>query len=167
MDEHARPLVVVGVDGSRDADAAVRHAVEEARRRGGRVLAIAACSVPVLGAIDVESLPVNPEEAREATERRAREQTDEVLSGIDEASEVPLEVRAELARPVPLLVEAARDAALLVVGHRGRGPIRTALLGSVGLGCVLHAPCAVTVVRATPAAGAPATSDAGALAASR
>jgi nucleotide-binding universal stress UspA family protein len=33
-----------------------------------------------------------------------------------------------------------------VVGHRGRGAVASAFLGSTSLGCVLHAPCPVTVV---------------------
>ena len=46
----------------------------------------------------------------------------------------------------PVLVAAALDADLLVVGSRGRGPLRGAVLGSVSLHCVTHAPCPVTVV---------------------
>jgi nucleotide-binding universal stress UspA family protein len=38
-------------------------------------------------------------------------------------------------------------AALLVVGHRGRGAVATRLIGSVGLGVVVHAHCPVLVVR--------------------
>ena len=34
-----------------------------------------------------------------------------------------------------------------MLGHRGRGAVRSALLGSVGLHCVLHATCPVTTVR--------------------
>ncbi|MFC5139867.1 universal stress protein [Actinomycetospora rhizophila] len=151
-DDHRRqPTVVVGVDGSPGADAALRHAVGEARRRGGRVHAVAACDSPALGAIDVESLPVNPEQVRESTERRARQHTAEVLREV--GGDVPVEVHARLGRPTPVLVGAAHAADLLVVGHRGRGPVRSALLGSVGLGCVLHAPCPVTVVRAEPVDG--------------
>ncbi|PVZ06310.1 universal stress protein [Actinomycetospora cinnamomea] len=146
-----RPVVLVGVDGSTDADAALRYAVEEARRRGGRVLAIAAAEPPAIGALDVESMPVNPEAVRQRTARGTREHVDEVLAGV-EGDRVSVEVRARLGRPTSVLVHAARDADLLVVGHRGRGPVASALLGSVGLGCVLHAPCPVTVVRARPTA---------------
>ena len=45
------------------------------------------------------------------------------------------------------LLEKAADADLLVVGHRGRGGFKSAVLGSVGMHCVLHATCPVTVVR--------------------
>ena len=44
----------------------------------------------------------------------------------------------------------SRDADLLVLGHRGRGALRSALLGSVGLQCVMHASVPVTVVRTAP-----------------
>jgi nucleotide-binding universal stress UspA family protein len=45
------------------------------------------------------------------------------------------------------LTEAAKGAALLVVGHRGRGAIASAMLGSVGLQALMHAHCPVTIVR--------------------
>lgn len=48
--------------------------------------------------------------------------------------------------PTAVLAEAGRDAALLVVGHRGRGTARSVLLGSTGIGCVLHSLCPVSVV---------------------
>ena len=38
-DDSTTPLIVVGVDGSPDADAALHHAAAEARRRHARVLA--------------------------------------------------------------------------------------------------------------------------------
>ena len=44
-------------------------------------------------------------------------------------------------------MDAADGAELLVIGHRGRGSVASVLLGSVGLYCVLHAQCPVTVVR--------------------
>lgn len=50
-------------------------------------------------------------------------------------------------RPVTVLLDAAADAELLVVGSRGHGGFAGMLLGSVGEHVVAHAPCAVVVVR--------------------
>jgi len=57
----------------------------------------------------------------------------------------------------PVLVEAARDAQLLVVGTRGRGPVRSNVTGSVGRHCADHSsvplvivPCHDTPVPYTP-----------------
>jgi nucleotide-binding universal stress UspA family protein len=60
---------------------------------------------------------------------------------------VPVELHEVSGSPAKVLIEQARGADLLVVGHRGRGGFASALLGSVGLHCVLHAQCPVTVVR--------------------
>jgi nucleotide-binding universal stress UspA family protein len=49
-----------------------------------------------------------------------------------------------------VLVQQARGADLLVVGSRGRSRRRSALLGSVALHCVTHAPCPVMVVHGVP-----------------
>jgi nucleotide-binding universal stress UspA family protein len=65
-------------------------------------------------------------------------------------ADVPVEVHAVGGSPGYVLVEQSRDAELLVVGHRGRGGFRSAMLGSVGLQCVLHASVPVTVVRPGP-----------------
>ncbi len=46
----------------------------------------------------------------------------------------------------PVLVAEATGAELLVVGTRGRGGWREAVLGSVSLYCVTRAPCPVLVV---------------------
>ena len=75
---------------------------------------------------------------------------DVLKTAVDDApglSEVPVDVIALPGAPARVLVEQAQGAALLVVGHRGRGGFKSAVLGSVGMHCVLHATCPVTVVR--------------------
>ncbi|HEX5810505.1 MAG TPA: universal stress protein [Pseudonocardia sp.] len=61
-----------------------------------------------------------------------------------------VEVSGATGHPADILVTQAREADQLVLGHRGRGALASAVLGSVGLSCVLHAPCPVTIVRTAP-----------------
>ena len=96
-----------------------------------------------LGTADLPS----PEEAIADTKRIARETLDEVVNAHPELAAAEFNVEAIAGPPGPVLVDASEGADLLVLGHRGRGSLRSALLGSVGLHCVLHATCPVTVVR--------------------
>ncbi|MCW2794499.1 MAG: UspA domain protein [Nocardioides sp.] len=52
-----------------------------------------------------------------------------------------------LADPREALLELAREAAMVVLGSRGRGPVRSLLLGSVSVAVSRHAPCPVVVLR--------------------
>ena len=49
--------------------------------------------------------------------------------------------------PGPALVDASRDADLLVVGSRGHSELAEVILGSVGMHCATHAHCPVLVYR--------------------
>lgn len=49
--------------------------------------------------------------------------------------------------PRDVLLAVAREASLVVVGSRGRGPVRSVLLGSVSVAVTRHATCPVVVVR--------------------
>jgi nucleotide-binding universal stress UspA family protein len=65
---------------------------------------------------------------------------------------VPCALHVVPGAPAEQLVRTAEGAALLVVGSRGRGLVRSTLLGSVALHCATHAPCPVVVVHPGTAA---------------
>lgn len=139
--------VVVGVDGSDESFAALKMAVEEARRRSALLRVVTAYELPNYWALPAgPAIGITPEEIAEDTHRATQEQVDQLVASDPNAPKVEVVVAAGPAAKV--LVEAAEGADLLIVGHRGRGGFSSMLLGSVGLECVLHAPCTVTVVRA-------------------
>jgi nucleotide-binding universal stress UspA family protein len=61
---------------------------------------------------------------------------------------VELEARVAEGNPADVLIDASRDADLVVVGSRGRGGVVGLLLGSVSQRCVERAHCPVVVVPA-------------------
>lgn len=141
-------MVVVGLDGSDESLAALEMAVEEARRRSAQLRVVTAYELPSYWALPAgPAIGITPEEIAQDTYQATQAQVDRLLAGDPTAPKVDVVVAAGPAAKV--LVEAAEGADLLVVGHRGRGGFSSMLLGSVGLACVLHAPCTVTVVRAT------------------
>ena len=62
------------------------------------------------------------------------------------AGGVLVEVEVAPGRVAQVVLAAAEGADLLVVGSRGRGPVRSTVLGSVALHVVTHATCPVVVV---------------------
>jgi nucleotide-binding universal stress UspA family protein len=140
--------VVVEVDGSPESRVALRFALEDARRRGAKVQAVTAYLSPEYwaAAYGVSVMPTI-EEVVEDNLTVMRDALKTVVEETRALAEVPVDVLALPGAPAKVLIEQAQGAELLVVGHRGRGGFRSAVLGSVGMHCVLHATCPVTVVR--------------------
>lgn len=133
--------VVVGLDGSDAARVALGFAVERAAQRDVplRVLRVWEPSG------DRWAPPgFDPDEVT-TDERAAAEQ--ELARWRETFPDVPVELRVCPGNPAALLVEASREAQLVVVGTRGRGGLRGMLLGSVSQQLVQHAHCPVAVVR--------------------
>lgn len=144
-----QPTIVVGVDGSDGARAALRYALDDAARRGARIRVVSAFPEPEYWAVAYGmSAPAPLGEVTVGLEKAARQMVDDVRAEQLGRTEVPVEVLALVGSPAKVLLEQARDADLLVLGHRGLGGFASAMLGSVGLQCVLHVPGAVTIVRA-------------------
>jgi len=147
----ATGTIVVGADGSPSARAAIEYALQDGERHGREVRIVAVAQTPHYWA-DGYAMPA-PEEIAWGMRAAARLQLEEVRRARPELAVVPVTVEATTGVPGPVLVEVSRGADLLVLGHRGRGAVRSALLGSVGLHCALHASCPVTIVRATRVGG--------------
>lgn len=136
----AANVVVVGVDGSETGLRALRWALQEARIRGGVVRAVTAWVFEPFATAPNGDPAAAREHAREVAEDTVRK----ALADVADAPPVELSVLEGSAARV--LVEAADDAAMLVVGSHGHGRVFDALLGSVSAECVRNAVCPVVVV---------------------
>jgi nucleotide-binding universal stress UspA family protein len=140
--------IVVGVDGSDCSRAALEFALDEAVLRGAGVRVVAAAPEADYWATSYGLSPSLLDEITADLEKSAQAMVDEVVRRRgDVVAEVPVSVSVLGGAPGRVLVDQSRDADMLVVGHRGRGGIRSAVLGSVGLQCVLHATVPVMVIR--------------------
>ena len=137
--------VVVGVDGSRGAAAALRVAAEEAAQRGLPLRIVCAWEAAAGTYVGEAFAPTADGfvEAEHHAEEVLRTALERVAVG---AAAIETEALAVEGSPAKVLIEQARDAALLVVGSRGRGTAASRLLGSVSQKLSHHAPCPLVIV---------------------
>lgn len=137
--------IVVGVDGSGESRWALVYALDQARDRLASVHVITAYHPPRYWALPIGMpIPVTEEEIAQTVRAQTQSLVDELLAGDGAPPKCDVTVVAGSAAHV--LVNASRDAEMIVVGHRGRGGFAYSTLGSVALRCVLEAHCSVTVV---------------------
>ena len=140
--------IVVGVDGADRSREALRWAVGEAKLRHDRVLAVYAWEPPEEPAIDIPpgDPPVYLPEWIARVQEGAEALVERVVAEL-RAEGVDIEPVAIEGSAATVLVDAAEDADLLVVGTRGKGGLRGLLLGSVSHQVAQHAPCPVVIHR--------------------
>jgi len=136
--------IVVAYDGSPDAQTALTWAVRTALPAEQPVVAVIATATDEL--VPQRSLLAGDhlEEVKQSAERI-----------LDEALLANTAVELRPGPAVPVLLEAAENAAMLVVGSRGHGQVAGAVTGSVSQHLARHAPCPVVVARPVthPSAG--------------
>lgn len=139
-------LIVVGIDGSETSRLAARWATREAQLRGAEILLVSAWDIPTYGfGFGIAGVSEDLLKAlRKAAEGNLGEAVDEVRAAAKEVDVSTKTVQGQAAR---VLLDASRDADLLVVGSRGLGGFRELLLGSVSQQCADHAVCPVVIVR--------------------
>ncbi|HJM26804.1 MAG: universal stress protein [Acidimicrobiales bacterium] len=139
--------IVVGVEGSGYARAALIWAIEEAHHRDA-VVEVVTCYSPtyVPAAPDLGYVPLDSFDLLSEVEKM---QTEVIESAVECANHPEVEVRkiVNKGRAADTLMAAAEGADMLVVGNRGRGGFAGLRLGSVSQSIAHHSPCPLVIVR--------------------
>ncbi len=137
--------VVVGYEASPESQFALQWAVQVAQRRG----------VPLVVVHASGAEPSTAELARPGVLKmyhaRAQQIADEGAQRARDLGAVEVTAVGLPGGAAAALVEQSANASLLVLGHRTRGVLTQAIMGSVALAVVTHAACPVAVVRSAPA----------------
>jgi nucleotide-binding universal stress UspA family protein len=142
--------ILVAVDGSPHADKALADAIDLADSEHARLTLFTAIAPPptvaYFGAVGnaVQALVEGAEAEADVTLRRARDRVPDHVSVTTVLSRQPVE---------SALIQQIEDGRhdLVVMGSRGRGAVRSALLGSVSHYVLHHTPVPVLIVHAEPA----------------
>ncbi|KAB1647162.1 universal stress protein [Pseudoclavibacter sp. CFCC 14310] len=137
--------VYVAVDGSPTGNVALEYAARAADSLGETLHIISAWTIPAMPATDVAWSAQIIEEVRNES-RAVLQGAKDLVSGM--LPDLKIETQLIEAEPVRGIVEAAKHAALLVVGNRGRKGLTRLFLGSVSHGVLNNIPSPVIIVRA-------------------
>jgi nucleotide-binding universal stress UspA family protein len=135
-----RHRIVVGVDGTEGGRRALGWALHEAVTRGGSVRAVMSWRW------DTASPTDSSETVRSDAERTLREE----IAQQGAATDVAVSAEVVEGRAADVLVHAAKDADLLVLGSHGHSRVYHTVLGSTAQEVVESAPCPVVVIPAGP-----------------
>jgi nucleotide-binding universal stress UspA family protein len=136
--------IVAGIDGSVEAATALRWAAAEALTRGAILEVVLAWSLSTMTAFPSQFPLGGPLE--EDLEAGAAQIVERTLGEMDLAG-VEVIRTVTPGHPAEVLIERATSAQLLVVGTRGLGRAREALLGSVSHACAHRSPVPIAIVR--------------------
>jgi nucleotide-binding universal stress UspA family protein len=156
--------ILLATDGSSEAELATQTAADLAQKTDSglhviHVLDVAQIAMVHAGAtapegmVDPEGVelldPILEEELERLSEQRGKEVLDAEVERVRSAGGTVAQAHLMLGGVAREIVHLAEDlgAGLIVMGSRGRGGIRRALMGSVSDSVVRHAHCPVLVVR--------------------
>lgn len=143
--------ILVGVDGSVESDAAIRWATREAMMRDAPITLM-----HVVAPVPDWPTPSRQAEIAEAWEKNARHVIEQARKTVfvtaGESGSPDLRTEVVYSTVVPTLIDASRQARMIVMGNRGMGALGRFLLGSVSSGLVRHGHCPVTIIHADEAA---------------
>ena len=140
--------ILVATDGSREAALAVTTAADLAKSTDSELHVVHVGQMPLVYHPERHAYRAEYEEH----EREAQQRLEAQLERIEGADATLLaQSHLRMGRADEEIVELAQsiEAGMIVMGSRGQGRIRRALLGSVSESVVRHAPCPVIIVRET------------------
>lgn len=142
-----KAMVVVGVDGSAASDEALRFAVREAQLRDATLRIVTSHDLAAVTYGYAGMFDIGPFEdgLRLAAESLVATAADSVAAS-SKGSPVQVETVVVQGRASQVLLEAAKGAALLVVGARGAGAFSRLMMGSTSTEVVHHAHIPVAIV---------------------
>jgi nucleotide-binding universal stress UspA family protein len=137
--------IIVGVDGSGHSQRALEWAMKEA---AARQTPLTVMTVHELirgyfgGRVEYPGDPVLAEKAHQVVQA----EVDSMASDLGDSAPASVSVRLASGSVVEELVNAAKDADMLVVGSRGAGGFSRLMMGSVSSLVTQHATCPVVVI---------------------
>jgi nucleotide-binding universal stress UspA family protein len=139
------PGIIVGVDGSGHSQRALEWAMHEAglRHLPLTVLTIHPAMMGYFGGVVTTA---QDQELTEQVQALVTAETDKVLTGLNGPHPESVTVKAMNSFPVAELINASKEADLVVLGSRGAGGFSRLMLGSTADQVVRHAHCPVTIV---------------------
>jgi nucleotide-binding universal stress UspA family protein len=137
--------IIVGVDGSGHSQHALEWAMHEAAVRH---LPLTVLTVHEAVRGYYSSMAVYPDDPARTEEARvaAQTETDKVLAGLDGPRPESVTVKAVHGFVVEELIDAGKDADMLVLGSRGAGGFTRLMMGSVAGQVAQHAYCPVLLI---------------------
>ena len=137
--------ILVATDGSREAELAVTTAADLAKSTDSELHVVHVGELPLVYHPERHAYRTQYEEQ----EKEAQQILEAEVERIDGAGTTVAQAHLRMGRADEEIVELAQsiDAGLIVMGSRGHGRLRRALVGSVSESVVRHAHCPVTIVR--------------------
>lgn len=153
--------ILVCVDGSAASHAAVAWATQEAIMRQLPITVMHAIAPVVVGWPVGQMYADMTEWQQENGQHVVEEARKTLTANLGDSTPPEIHTQMVFSGVLPALIEASRDAWMIVVGSQGMGALGRLLLGSVTTGLIHHAHCPVAVIHTDE--GAPPDSNASVL----
>ena len=140
---------MLATDGSEEAELALKTAIDLTNNTDSELHVVTVEGIEYRHGYDIPESGDLLQETFKAIEREAQETLEEQVKKIEGARGTVAKAYLRMGRAAEEIVNLGEEieAGLIIIGSRGRGGIRRALMGSVSDSVIRHAHCPVLVVR--------------------